>query len=140
VADESAHSVQDVEHRAELGYGAIALKPIAKTLSVTFQMLDVIAARGLPSFCADLTVNPTMVEWNRNVAARLAPLPTMEVGVLETNGRENYVNWERMRGYHPRHDAPWTRESDGMFQLNEDFFATAGGIFEVAKHYAELAE
>ena len=38
-ADESAHSLADVEARLQMGYKAVALKPIAKTLSVSFRMV-----------------------------------------------------------------------------------------------------
>ena len=38
-ADESVHSLIDVEERIGLGYKAITLKPIAKTLSETLKIL-----------------------------------------------------------------------------------------------------
>ena len=45
--DESAHSAQDVARLTrEYGYSAIACKPIAKTLSVTLEMVRA------PLFCA----------------------------------------------------------------------------------------
>jgi hypothetical protein len=43
-ADESVHHVQDAIERIELGYGAITLKPIAKTLSVALE----VARRSVP--------------------------------------------------------------------------------------------
>ncbi|MBU4200845.1 MAG: hypothetical protein KKG09_09570 [Verrucomicrobia bacterium] len=36
-ADESAHSVQDAKTRIDMGYNAIALKPIAKTMSMSLR-------------------------------------------------------------------------------------------------------
>ena len=42
-----------------------------------------------------------MVDFNKNVASRIAPLPGMKIGVLESNGAQNYANWEKMRTYHP---------------------------------------
>lgn len=69
-----------------MGYGAIALKAIAKTLSMTMRIAQAAHERDVPCFCADLTVNPILVEWNKAMAARLAPFP----GLLETNGLEKY--------------------------------------------------
>ncbi len=51
--------------------------------------------------CADLTVNPILIDWNKNLAARLKPFPGLEMGLLETNGDLNYRNWEKMLIYHP---------------------------------------
>ncbi|HML45946.1 MAG TPA: L-alanine-DL-glutamate epimerase, partial [Clostridia bacterium] len=63
-ADESAHSDRDVQSRIDMGYRAIALKPIAKTMSMTFDMIEVCGKRAIPCFCADLTVNAWMVDLN----------------------------------------------------------------------------
>ncbi len=138
VADESAHTTEDAVRRIELGYGAIALKPIAKTLSMSLEVAAAAHERGVPCFCADLTVNPLMVEWNRNVAARLDPLPGLRVGVLETNGEQNYRNWEKMLSYHPRGDESWVWGESGFFPLNDDYYRTGGGIFDSAPHYESL--
>lgn len=128
-ADESAHSLNDVRHLIDdLGYGAIALKPIAKTLSLSLQMLDVASARQVPCFCADLTVNPYLCDWNRNVACRIAPLPGLKIGVMESNGRQNYVNWTQMKNKHPLPDAPWLEPQQGLYHLDDEFFRTSGGI------------
>ena len=54
-ADESAHSDRDVLERIELGYGAIALKPIAKTMSMSFKISKAAYEKVIPFFCADLT-------------------------------------------------------------------------------------
>jgi len=137
-ADESAHSEKDALERIELGYGAIALKPIAKTMSMSLRIAKAAHAKGIPCFCADLTVNPILVDWNKNVAARLAPLPGMKIGVLETNGHQNYRDWEQMTTWHPRFNAPWTKTVDGLFRLNDDFYAQSGGIFETSPHYREM--
>ena len=53
-----------------MGYQAIALKAIAKTLSMTLKIAKVAHDHNVPCFCADLTVNPILVEWNRAVAAQ----------------------------------------------------------------------
>ena len=97
-ADESAHTVADAEKRMDMGYRAIALKPIAKTLSMSLKIAAAAARRGVPCFCADLTVNPVLVEWNRAVAERLPSFPGLgQLGLLESNGAQNYRNWEKMR-------------------------------------------
>ncbi len=137
-ADESAHSDRDAAERIELGYGAIALKPIAKTLSMTLKIAKTAHDAGVPMFCADLTVGPILVDWNKNVAARLAPLPGMTVGVLETNGHQNYARWPEMCSHHPCAGADWTRTRQGLFELNEDFYVRSGGVFEESPHYAGM--
>ena len=137
-ADESAHTDADAARRIDLGYGAIALKPIAKTLSMTLRIARVAHERGIPCFCADLTVNPILVDWNKVVAARLAPLPGLSLGLVETNGHQNYRNWEAMRRYHPSFGAPWTMPEKGVFRLDADFYARSGGIFERSPHYEAL--
>ena len=94
-ADESAHTVADAERRMEMGYRAMALKPIAKTLSMTLKIAAAAARRNVPCFCADLTVNPVLVEWNRAVAERLPQFPGLgKLGLLESNGPQNYRNWD----------------------------------------------
>jgi len=137
-SDESAHSNKDAIERIDLGYGAIALKPIAKTMSMSLKIAKTAWEKGVPCFCADLTVNPVMIDWNKNVAARLAPLPGLKIGLLETNGHQYYANWKAMKGYHPCNGAPWTETVNGMFTLDDDFYARSGGIFEVSDHYRNV--
>lgn len=139
-ADESAHSDKDALARIEMGYTAIALKPIAKTMSMSLRIAKLAAERGIPCFCADLTVNPILVGWNLNVAARLAPLPGVKIGVVESNGAQNYRNWQQMVSYHPCSDAPWVEPVDGIFHLDDDFYARSGGILQISPHYLALAE
>ena len=69
-ADESAHTEKDALKRIQMGYRAIALKAIAKTLSMTMKIAQVAHENNVPCFCADLTVNPILIEWNKNVAAQ----------------------------------------------------------------------
>ena len=96
-ADESAHSVSDVIRLIdELGYSAYRFKAIAKTFSITLEMLEAAYQRGVVCFCADLTVNPQMREWNKWLAARIDKIPGLKIAVVESNGRQNYQNWERM--------------------------------------------
>ena len=134
-ADESAHSNRDVQERIQMGYQAIALKPIAKTLSMSLLMAKTAVSQGIPCFCADLTVNPIMVDWNKNVAARLEPLPGMSIGVLETNGSQNYTNWDAMESYLPYSQGSWVKMQNGLFQLDDDFYKYSGGTFEISDYY-----
>jgi L-alanine-DL-glutamate epimerase-like enolase superfamily enzyme len=127
-ADESAHTDKDALARIQMGYGAIALKPIAKTLSMTLKIAQIAAQENIPCFCADLTVNPILVDWNKNVAARLKPFPGLETGLLETNGHQNYKNWEKMESFHPFSKASWRKVKKGVFELDSDFFSQSGGI------------
>ena len=134
-ADESAHSIEDVKERIDLGYKAITLKPIAKTLSVTMKMAEYAYEKGVQCFCADLTVNPVMLEWSKNFAARTAPLRGMKIGVVESNGLQNYVNWEEMKCYLPI----VTDNGNGViYELGDEFYSTSGGVFLDPVHYMEL--
>ena len=134
-ADESAHSLKDVKRRIELGYKALTLKPIAKTPTVTMRMAEAASEANVDCFCADLTVNPLMVEWNKNFAARLSLLPGMKIGVVESNGAQNYVRWEEMKGYIPR---VGTQSDGSIYTLGPEFYQNAGGLFETPAHYLEL--
>jgi L-alanine-DL-glutamate epimerase-like enolase superfamily enzyme len=137
-ADESAHTEKDALKRIQMGYKAIALKAIAKTLSMTMKIARVAFDNDVPCFCADLTVNPILVEWNKNVAARLSPFPGIGIGLLETNGHQNYKNWDIMKGYHPCKDSPWAKTQNGVFELNDDYYSKSGGIFMPSPHYEEM--
>jgi L-alanine-DL-glutamate epimerase-like enolase superfamily enzyme len=137
-ADESAHTDEDALKRIEMGYSAIALKAIAKTLSMTMKIAQTAHEHGIPCFCADLTVNPILVDWNKAVAARLAPFPNLGLGLLETNGHQNYKNWQTMLGYHPYAGASWTRTVDGVFNLNDDYYQKSGGILTPSTHYEDM--
>jgi len=134
-ADESAHTDEDAAKKIQMGYKAIALKAIAKTLSMTMKIAQLAHENDIPCFCADLTVNPILVEWNKNVASRLSPFPGLEIGLLETNGHQNYKNWETMVGYHPYPEATWRKSIDGVFTLNDDYYTKSGGIFTPSKHF-----
>ncbi len=138
-ADESAHTVEDAVKRIEMGYKAMALKAIAKTLSMTMKIAQAAFERNIPCFCADLTVNPVLVEWNKNVAARLPSFPGIgKLGLVESNGHQNYKNWNTMMDYHPRKDAPWVNVKEGVYVLNNEFYSTGGGIFDPMPHYEEM--
>jgi hypothetical protein len=137
-ADESAHTDEDARVRIQMGYQAIALKAIAKTLSMTLKIASVAFNNNIPCFCADLTVNPILIDWNKAVAARLNPFPGLGLGLLETNGHQNYRNWETMFSYHPCNGASWTKTKNGVFELNKDYYEKSGGIFMDSEHYREM--
>lgn len=129
--DESAHSAEDAIMLMEkYGYRAMALKPIAKTVSVSLEVLQAAGARGIPCFCADLTVNPTMVELNKRFAAGLKPLPGLRVGVFETNGEQNYVNWSDMCCKSAAYGEPWSLLQEGRYSLPEQYYENDGNIWE----------
>ncbi len=130
-ADESAHTVEEAIARIEQGYNAIAVKSIAKTMSMTIKIAQAAHERNIPCFCADLTVNPILVEWNKIVAARLPAFPGWNMGMQETNGWQNYRNWDQLiSDYHPMGDRGWVRTKDGVYDTGPAFFEASGGIFE----------
>ena len=137
-ADESAHTGEEALRVIQQGYEAIALKPIAKTLSMTMKMVQVAYEHDVPCFCADLTVNPILVDWNKNVAARLHPFPGFNTGLMETNGHQNYEQWDQLQSYHPYEGAGWTQTNEGVFRVEEEFYDKSGGIFAVPEHYRNL--
>lgn len=138
-ADESAHTVADALTRIDQGYNAIVVKAVAKTLSMTMKIAQAAYERDVPCFTADLTVNPILVDWNKNVAARLPAFPEMPgLGLQETNGWQNYRDWERMRSYLPMSDAEWTKTKDGVYPTGKAFFEKSGGVLMPSAHYQEL--
>jgi hypothetical protein len=137
-ADESAHTVADAAKRIEQGYSAIAVKAIAKTLSETMRITQLAHEKKVPCFCADLTVNPILVDWNKNVAARLAPFPNINIGLQETNGHQYYKNWNTMMTYHPRANGTWTQTKQGVYITDESFYDESGGIFLPSPHYEQM--
>ena len=140
-ADESAHTVKDALERIKMGYRAMALKPIAKTMSMSMKIAQAAYEREIPCFCADLTVCPAMVEWNKAVAARLPAFPGIgDLGLVETNGHMNFRNWETMRNDLAYPDAHWTRTEKGVFECDADYYAKSGGILEPMSRYEKMYE
>jgi len=137
-ADESAHTVEDAARRIEQGYAAIAVKAIAKTLSMTMKIVQYAYEKNVPCFCADLTVNPILVDWNKSVAARLQPFPTMSIGLQETNGHQYYKNWNRLASYHPKADGSWIQTKNGVYLTDDTFYAQSAGILAPSAHYEAL--
>jgi len=135
--DEAAHDDVYTLERIQMGYKAVALKAAAKTTSITMKMAQAAYEHHVPCFLADLTVNPILIEWNKNIASRLASFPDLGTGLLETNGHQNYVNWNKMLSYKPSSGASWAKTVQGVFNLDKDFFDRSGGIFEPSQHYEE---
>lgn len=138
-ADETAHTDLDTVERIEMGYRAVALKPIAKTLSMTLKIAKAATERSVPCFCADLTVNPVLVEWNKNIAARLKPFPGIgTIGLMESNGHQNYLNWDSMEQRTPFYRSSWRKVKKGFYQTTKNYYQQGGGIFDPIPHYEEL--
>lgn len=136
--DESIETVADVHTRLEQGYGAMAIKPAGKTLSLAFRMIEAATLAGVPCFVADNACVPVLVEWNKNVAARLPAFPGVQGGLMESNGPENYGTWARMLSEYPMPHASWLRPRGGAFVLDEDYYRQSGGIFEEPRVYTRL--
>ena len=135
-ADESAHTVKDAVTRMDMGYRAMALKPIAKTMSMSMKIAQAAFERDVPCFCADLTVCPVMVEWNKAVAARLKAFPGIgDLGLVETNGHQNFRNWETMRKDLAYPDAHWSRTEKGVFECDADWYSKSGGMLAPMPRY-----
>jgi hypothetical protein len=139
-ADESAYDEASTIRRLEQGYGALVLKGIAKTLSLTLKMANLAHERGVPCLCADLTANPILADWHKNLASHIAPFPEIDMGILEINGDLNYRNWQSMLSYNPSGKASWAQPRNGVFELDEDFYMQSGGIWQTSEHYRKMFE
>lgn len=137
-ADESAHTDKDAIDRIEQGYNSIAVKAVAKTMSMTIKIAQAAYERNVPCFCADLTVNPVLVDWNKMVAARLPAFPGWDMGMQETNGWQNYRDWKEMMSYHPNPKADWVQPEGGLFDTGSSFNKQSAGIFQESEHYKEM--
>lgn len=129
-ADESVHNERDALERIEMGFRAFALKPVAKTMSLSLKLAKLAHEKGIACFCADLTANPILADWNKNLAACLAPLPGMRMGAIETNGHQNYLNWDKMIQKHPYPEASWIRPINGVYALCDEFYRCNGGALD----------
>ena len=139
-ADESLHDISEVNERADLGYRAMAIKPAGKTLSKSMQMVQAAQGRGIPCFVADSACLPLLLEWNKNVAARLKPFPGLELGIIESHGEQTYRNWKKLIADLPLSRGGWVEPRDGIYDLDEEYYRTSGGIFLSPGHYQELIE
>ncbi|MCD8325283.1 MAG: hypothetical protein LUC90_00975 [Lachnospiraceae bacterium] len=72
-----------------------------------------------------------MVEYNKIFAAHLERLPGLKAGVVESNGSQNYQNWEKMCQESPAWGKSWAEAEDGMFYLDEEYYASDGGIWQI---------
>jgi hypothetical protein len=136
--DESVHDEEGALRRLAQGYSAIVLKGIAKTLSLSMRIAKLAYERKVPCICADLTVNPILVDWHKNLAGRLAPFPGIGMGMMETNGNMQYRNWQQMVSYNPSAAASWAKVKNGVFELDKDFYESSGGIFSPSPHYTAM--
>lgn len=135
-ADESAHSKISAVARMDMGYTSIALKPIAKTISKSLEIINEAQKRDIPCFCADLTVNPYMVEINKNIAARISRFPQVNIAIFESNGPQNYPDWNVKQSYHPMYNnCNFMTLKNGIYTLDENFYNTSGGMFRTPTHY-----
>ena len=137
-ADESAHSLESAVARIEQGYKAMAIKPIAKTVSESLLIINEATKRNVPCFCADLTVNPLMVDINKNIASRIKTFPKINIGIFESNGAQNYKNWDLMKTYHPMCGAKYTEQNNGIYNLDDEFYKLSGGIYRDSEYYKEI--
>jgi len=137
-ADESVEGPEDVERLADLGYGAFAIKPAGKTLSASLRAARVANERGLPCFVADSACVPLLVEWNKNVAARLSALPGLDIGLLESNGADHYRNWRAMLDAHPCSGARWIEPTNGLYALDRDFYDRSACALDGCGRYEAL--
>lgn len=134
-ADESLHDPDDVGRRCQAGYGAVAVKPAGKTLSVAFDMVTAAVGHDMVAFVADNACVPVLVEWNKNVAARLPAFPGVLGGMMESNGPENYGRWAQMLDEHPSAGAPWLAAQGGAYELDDDYYSRSGGILQEPTAY-----
>ncbi|MDA0747074.1 MAG: L-alanine-DL-glutamate epimerase [bacterium] len=137
-ADESVQTTEDVTTRIEQGYGAMAVKPAGKTLSMAFDLVRIASQAGLPCFVADNGCIPLLVEWNKNIAARLPSFPGIKGTLIESNGPENYANWSAMLADYPVPGASWLTPQSGAFVLDDDYYHQSGGIFHDPVPYTNL--
>lgn len=137
-ADESVHTEADALKRIAQGYRTLVLKGIAKTLSLSMKIAKVAQDNNVACICADLTVNPLLLDWHKNLVARLHPFPGVGMPMIETNGDMNYKNWSTMKTWHPVQNASWQQVRQGVFELNDDFYKRSGGIFMDIPHYENM--
>ena len=60
------------------------------------------------------------------------------IGILESNGEQNYVRWEELYQAHPCAENTFARCNRGLYTLSEEFFAISGGIFKNSSYYDTL--
>ena len=73
---------------------------------------------------------PLLVDWNKWFSARLGPLPGFEIGLIESNGHLYYRHWRQRMAQHPCRGARWLEATQGVFELDDDFYARSGGLLD----------
>jgi L-alanine-DL-glutamate epimerase-like enolase superfamily enzyme len=139
-ADESLHDIAELRERADLGYRAMAVKPAGKTLSKSLQMVQAAHRLKIPCFVADSACLPALLEWNKNVAARLDSFPGLKMGIIESHGEQTYRNWKTLVADLPLAGGGWIEPRSGIYYLDEEYYRTSGGIFLPPGHYQTLID
>jgi L-alanine-DL-glutamate epimerase-like enolase superfamily enzyme len=139
-ADESVHGPEEVEEKAERGYKALAIKPAGKTLSIALETIKEAARLKIPCFIADSACVPILVEWNKNIAARLPALPEIGYSILESNGEEHFAHWDVLASEHPMAGASWIVPRKGFYEIGDPFFQVSGGVFRPYPFYERLLQ
>lgn len=137
-ADESVRTEKEAIRRIQQGYNAMVLKGVAKTLSMSLKIAKLAYENNVACVCTDLTVNPILLDWHKNLAGRLQPFPGVGMPMIETNGDMHYIDWGLMKKSHPIQGASWQQVKNGVFELNDDFYKSSGGIFMQSEHYKSL--
>lgn len=129
VADECLNSVKELAGLLAVGFRAVAVKPAGKGLSHTLRMINEALRLGAIPLVSDSSCTPAMLDWNKNVAARLPLLPGMKMGMMEMNGHQNHAHWARLLARHPAVSQPWMKPREGVFRMEKSFYAKGGGLF-----------
>lgn len=138
-ADESLRSVKDLAGIMAAGFRAVTVKPAGKGLSATLRMIAEAIRLGALVLVSDSSCTPLMLDWNKNVAARLPALPGMKTGLMEMNGHQNYAHWDRLLARHPAAGQSWIKPTGGIFRLPASFYKNGGGIFASSRRTARRA-
>ena len=56
----------------------------------------------------------------------------MKIGVVESNGAQNYINWQEMKKR-----LPYGADSgdDTIYNLDDNYYSNNGGVFETSAYY-----
>ena len=81
-------------------------------------------------------VPPALLDWNMSLAARLPRVPGLRVGVVESNGPQNYTDWRRLDAMCAAPGAAWRTPQNGVYRLDGGFYGESG-IFAPLPAYAD---
>jgi len=59
------------------------------------------------------------------------------MGLVESNGPQNYAKWDEMCARLPDPKAPWVAARGGVFDLGGDYWRKSGNVLEPLPHYEE---